>query len=1041
MTRTSKDKITPGGRPTPSQVATKHSDSGELGLIRESKSECSGKLPRKTHTYIGTFNIQTLIQAGKLHNLTTELTKQKIQIFAVQETRFTDSETTDYNNYRIFKSGTNKKIGKGAALFGMAFFVDKRVLDSVNEVKPINNRLMTLRIKHTNKNYTFINVHAPTNGDNKKEPEKTERFWEELETEMARIPKDDVKVLLGDFNAQIGRERKYKKTVGDYPAHKFTNKNGVRFVELCQQNNLKILSTSLRKNPKKQKTWRSPIYHLGEFQIDHVAISYDYQKEIHDVQVRRGANIDSDHYLTRIKIKFTPKRKFNRKTPMFPKFDLYRIKDSKITEKWEEQPADNWEKFQTKIIKTAKDLIPLHKQPKHPWWNQECENALEERKKAFLNYNCKRSEETQKKFFEVRKQTSKILRQNKRKYVNDQLESIEDNFKNYNTHDFYKTFANQIKGYSPQNLCFRKQDGKLALTNKENCQELATYFSQLLNCPEPKERFPKIQPENTPENSSPPTQEEINLHIKKLKNNKAAGEDGIVAELLKNLGPNSLKEITQIIQNIWQTEKIPEDWKTALIHPLHKKGDKSNVNNYRGISLLPVTYKILSACLLNRAQKQLEPKLAEYQAGFRPNRSCPEQIFNLKTIFKMRALRQKPLVCTFVDFKKAYDSIDRPALFQILEEKGLDPKTRELIKQTLTGTKSKVKFMGEISEPFDIQTGVRQGDGLSPILFNVVLDKVMEEWEKELKKSGCWKPILLGFPKNNLYIPYLAFADDLAILAEDEETAIKQLEILKECAEKVGLHISFEKTEFLCSKTEIANLKTKYGKINRVPYFKYLGEFIEPTGLEKISQQNRLQKVKKALGLVQNLYNKKFMSRQTKIRHYNTVIKPTFLYASETLTCNRKYELEEIKKEERKIIRKILGARHTQDGYRLQSIKTTEKFSNIEIDIKKRRMKFFGHLTRLPENRLTKRIIDYVTSLKNSTPWMIEIQKDLKNANISLTDILERDTFRHKVDKWEVTSEQPKQKQYRPKWSEERKQAFSERMKAFWNNKRNPKKS
>ena len=349
--------------------------------------------------------------------------------------------------------------------------------------------------------------------------------------------------------------------------------------------------------------------------------------------------------------------------------------------------------------------------------------------------------------------------------------------------------------------------------------------------------------------------------------------------------------------------------------------------------------------------------------------------------------------------------------------------------------------MGEISEPFAIKTGLRQGDGLSPLLFIIVLDKVMDEWEKELKKCECWRPIQLGFSKNNLYIPYLAFADDLAILAEDERTAVKQIETLKECAEKGGLQISFEKTKFICSKIEITSLKTKYGKISRVPYFKYLGEFIEPTGQERISQQIRLQKLKTALGLVQNLYNKKSMSRQTKIRHYNTVIKPAILYASETLTLIRKCELEEIKKEERKIIRKILGARHTEDGYRLQSNKTTEKFSNIEIDFRKRRMKFFGHITRLPEDRLTKKIIDYLTSLKNPTPWLNEIRKDLKNADIRSTDIVERNVFRRKVDKWDVMPEQLKQKRCKPKWSEERRQAFSERMKAYWHNKKNPKKT
>ena len=82
--------------------------------------------------------------------------------------------------------------------------------------------------------------------------------------------------------------------------------------------------------------------------------------------------------------------------------------------------------------------------------------------------------------------------------------------------------------------------------------------------------------------------------------------------------------MTQLIKHIWQTEKIPKEWKIALIHPLHKKGVRTDVNNYRGISLLPVTYKILSQCLFDRAQQQLEQKIGEYQAGFRPNRSCLE---------------------------------------------------------------------------------------------------------------------------------------------------------------------------------------------------------------------------------------------------------------------------------------------------------------------------------------------------------------------------------------------------------------------------------
>ena len=204
--------------------------------------------------------------------------------------------------------------------------------------------------------------------------------------------------------------------------------------------------------------------------------------------------------------------------------------------------------------------------------------------------------------------------------------------------------------------------------------------------------------------------------------------------------------------------------------------------------------------------------------------------------------------------------------------------------------------MGEISESFLIKSGVRQGDGLSPLLFNLVLDKVIKEWEKTLREQGHWKPIRLGRPKDNIEVSCLAFADDLAILADNETTAIKQIEILNECAKQVGLQISFQKTDFFCSKLDISKLNTKYGKINRVSHFKYLGEILEPTGGEKISQKMRVIKMRRAYHKIHDIYNKKCLSMNTKIRHYNSVIKPEALYASETLTLHTKRDKVYLKK-------------------------------------------------------------------------------------------------------------------------------------------------
>lgn len=1031
-------RITPGGSQSSVSVKTGPTSLSDSGAARlkcnhQRKSESSGQLKTKTKTFFGTFNINTLLRPGKLFELGNSLKDQNIQILALQETRMTDENTMDFGNYRLFKSKTNKRILKNTPHLGVAFAVSKNILNSLTDVKPINERLMTLSLKCANKTYTLINAHMPINQENKTNPEKVNKSWEILENTLSKIPHNHVKVLMGDFNAQLGKERKYRKTVGSFPAHKWTNLNGQRLVEICKTFNLKIMSTHFKKTPSKQKTWRSPNSYLGEFQIDHVAISYPYHKEILNVQVRKGFNIDSDHYLTRIKLKLKPQRHF-KNSPQIPKFDSQKIGPI-FTSELDNKKSRNWLELKDKFIKTAQNLIPLQKRTKHHWWNGECEVAVKSRHDAFKNWNSNKTEDTYNTFLSIRKETSKLIRQTKRKYENSQLESIEKDFQKNNTRNFYKTFKMKLTGYQPQSLCFKKDNGNLALNNKENCEELAKYFKTLLNCPEPTNKFTPVQTNTTNPDSLEPDEIEIIKQIKRLKNNKASGEDGIVAEHLKAAGPNTVKEITQIIRHIWQTERIPEDWKSALIHPLHKKGDRADVNNYRGISLLSVTYKILSQCLLDRAQQQLEHKIGEYQAGFRPNRSCPEQILNLKLILRHQKVYNKNIVCTFVDFKKAYDSVDRESLFQILKEQGLDLKTLALIRETLTDTKSKVKFMGELSEPFQIKTGVRQGDGLSPLLFNCVLEKVIQEWRKQKSEQNVDQPIKLG--RTNIKVDCLAFADDLAILARDTTTALKQIEILKEVAEKVGLQISFEKTEYMSNvKSAPKSLNTKYGKIKRVHQFKYLGEIIHESGLEKFANDARCQKMTTAFRLTQNIYNKKSFSRHAKLRHYNSVIKPECLYGAETLVLNRKMEVDKIQKGERKIVRKILGPIHTeQHDYRLRSNKEIEEYTDIHSDMRKRRLKFFGHIKRMDPTRLTKQIVEFYENRSKAKvetiKWIAAVKEDLKLAGITQTDILDRKTFRRKVFDWKV-GQREIVKRNGVAWSDDRKRVHSQRMKQVW---------
>lgn len=978
---------------------------------------------------MGTLNTNTLLKVGKLKQLTKTMDKFNIKILAIQETRFSDENHFNSENYRIYKGKPAITIpGRNLKLFGTGFVVHKSILDSVMDFTSKSERISTLTIRSGNKAYTLVNAHAPTNNYNRKNPQMIEEFWEDLEETTSKIHMKHVKVLLGDFNAQLGRERKFRDTTGKYTAHKRTNKNGENLINFCRNFDLKIMSTQFQKPHNKLRTWKSPNNALGEFQIDHIAISKKNVREIMNVRTRKGF-FESDHHLLQIKAKFIPNRQIKGTNRTFRTDPEYlQLNKKEITEKIKKIESNDWTELSGKMKEVLKLGQPPRKR-KHRWWNMACDRAMEDRIQAWRKFNSHRTPEKWEEFKKIQKASSKIIRREKRGYENKRLKEIEEDFNKNNTRNFYRTFRESMTGYQPPSLCFKRQDGTLETNPKKNCEILAQYFDTLLNCTKPTQKLQFKKPEPNLD-SKPPTKEEIVNIIKSLRNNRAPGEDELISEIWKLDHENITPKIHRIIEKIWETEKIPEEWKSALIHPLHKKGDKTDPNNYRGISLLPVTYKILSKALLNRLEPQIDPQIGEYQGGFRKGRSCSEQIWCLKTILTTRKTGNTTV--TFVDFKKAYDSIDRETLFNTLEEMKVDNKTRNLIQETLTNTTSKVKFMGEVSEPFEIKTGVRQGDGLSPILFNSVLEKIIRTWEKGV--SG----VKMGRHKDRtVNIKCLAFADDIAIITKNRQEAKEALETLHEISAKAGLQISYEKTQYMDTKsTDRHPLVTKYGKITQVENFKYLGETIQKTGLNTKSNEERITKLQKAYRLTWNHYNKRCISINAKLRHYNTVVLPEALYASETTVIKGRTKIKEIEKQERKILRKIYGPVQKEGIWiKRPTRELYEQIETITNNIRKRRARFYGHIHRMNEDRLTKKIFNIATTNTVKINWVQETLEDLKSLNISTEDMTDREKYREKIRKQKF-EQIPKEKKTGKKWTEERKKKHSEYMRDYWEERR-----
>jgi hypothetical protein len=129
-----------------------------------------------------------------------------------------------------------------------------------------------------------------------------------------------------------------------------------------------------------------------------------------------------------------------------------------------------------------------------------------------------------------------------------------------------------------------------------------------------------------------PSQEEVEKAICNLKIHKAPGEDDIIAELIEHASQELKKRFHALICRMWRDEKMPDDWKVGLIVPLFKKGDKMKYENYRGITLLNVAYKIQSSIVLERLKEYSEEILGEYQCSLRPQRRTTDQIFVVRQI-------------------------------------------------------------------------------------------------------------------------------------------------------------------------------------------------------------------------------------------------------------------------------------------------------------------------------------------------------------------------------------------------------------------------
>lgn len=342
-----------------------------------------------------------------------------------------------------------------------------------------------------------------------------------------------------------------------------------------------------------------------------------------------------------------------------------------------------------------------------------------------------------------------------------------------------------------------------------------------------------------------------------------------------------------------------------------------------------------------------------------------------------------PTHILFIDFKRAYDTVNRTKLITTLRELDIPEKLINLIKMTLTDTVNRVKIKEATSETFEVKQGLRQGDPLSTTLFNLVLEHI-------IRKSGINRKGTL-FNKSH---QCLAYADDIAILARSR-TVLEQLTAqLIKAAEKEGLELNIEKTKYMEVKNKTGSKNKTNLQIRRhdgekidfeeVESFMYLGVLVDNKCQEEKEIELRIAKSNNCAGSLGRFLKCKEISRKVKISVYKTIIRPTLTYACETWVMTNKIR-QRLEIWERKMLRKIFGGKQTEYGWERRTNEELYKLyndTNIISYIKMRRFQWLGHLQRMGNEREVKTVAWKVPEGKRRRGrprkrWAEAIEEDL----------------------------------------------------------------
>ena len=955
-----------------------------------------------------------------------EMTKRGIDIMGISETHWTGQGKVELaEGDTIIYSGRDDDEHRQ----GVGILMSKKASRALTDWTPVSERIIQARYHSQHIKLTVVHVYAPTEDA---EEQVKNKFYMRLQEVLDTRNKHDMLIVTGDMNAKVGDDNEgYERVMGRHGLGK-CNDNGERLREMCDLNELVITGTRFPHKDIHKATWVSPDGRTKN-QIDHVLINKRFRNSVNDTRVYRAADIGSDHYLVcttiKLRLKTQPKEKKNNRV----KYDTAKLKEEDIlktfkiqlrnryqvleeeapeVEEDEEVERDS-EMMEKAYVEVAEAVLGRPRRKKKPWISEKSWKLVEQRENINKEIIGTKSERIKKqlkiKYKEKDKETKRSIKLDKKKWIEDIASKAEEASKKQHMKTLYgltKTLCNERPRQS--NSVMDKR-GNLINGKKAEQERWTEYFKEVLNREDPinpitEEEEVELKDMIEEIDTQEPTPDEVREVIKGLQNGKAPGIDSITAELLKADIEFSTQKVHQLLQKIWQQEKIPMNWKKGLIIKLAKKGNLKDCKNSRGITLLPVVGKILGRIIIDRIRRGIDSRLRKEQAGYRRGRGTTEQVFILRNIIEQVNEWQATLHLTFVDFEKAFDSVHRESLWLIMKKYGIPEKIVKIVKTFYEDFQCAVEHQGEICEWFQIKSGVKQGCNMSGFLFLIIMDWVMRRTVRHGENGIRWR-----FTSK---LDDLDFADDIATLSATKQQMQDKTRRMEEEAKRVGLKINTAKTKNMrINARNQEKIKINGQDIEETEEFTYLGATVCKEGGGMKDLKNRLSKARGAFIKLKKIWSSKAISRRTKLRLYKTLVVPVLLYGCETWKMN-KGDNKAVDVFLNKCLRRIFNIQW-QDHISTEELLRRANMNPLSEEVKWRRWKMIGHILRQDQNNDCNTAMTWAPEGRRrrgrpKTTWRRTVEKERDEAGWTSwaearTSAADRVTWRRSVEALCVT--------------------------------------